>query len=189
MLNVEQNRLTLELVFQEESGTVRRSNRDSGTWRSLSPDEQISLPIRLGNTVTDCLIRSPPSPSGLRDYLLGLGIRQGLIIPLASGRQNARFSSVVFQRGTDFDQEELEIARALVTQAALAIHLTRLAKRADNLPFWGAQSDWPGDSRFTRAELLPGFLQLFAAQEVIQNQSTTMASAISNEQTIWRASV
>jgi nitrate/nitrite-specific signal transduction histidine kinase len=40
-----------------------------------------------------------------------------------SGRLTFRFTAE-----RDFDPEELEIARALATEASLAIHLTRLAK-------------------------------------------------------------
>jgi GAF domain-containing protein len=53
-----------------------------------------------------------------------------LIIPLASrGQANGRLT-FRFTEERDFHQEELETARALATQAGLAIHLTRLAKAA-----------------------------------------------------------
>jgi len=86
--------------------------------------------------VTRLLDPQSPTPEGLRDYLLGLGIKTGLIIPLASGRQMHGLVALYFKRNAIFDQEELEIARALVTQAAFGIHLTRWLKPPDNLPSW-----------------------------------------------------
>ena len=66
----------------------------------------------------------------LRFYLLGLGVKTLLIIPLTLGGQANGQLSFRFTEERDFDPEELEIARALAIQASLAIHLTRLAKTA-----------------------------------------------------------
>ena len=69
-------------------------------------------------------------PEALRFYLLGLGVKTLLIIPLTLGGQANGQLSFRFTEERDFDPEELEIARALAIQASLAIHLTRLAKAA-----------------------------------------------------------
>jgi len=66
----------------------------------------------------------------LRVYLLGLGIKTLLNIPLDSRGQANGLLGFRFSEERDFDPEELEIARALATQASLAIQLTRLAKTA-----------------------------------------------------------
>jgi signal transduction histidine kinase len=52
------------------------------------------------------------------------------VIPLISRGQVVGRLTFRFKDERDFDPEELEIARALATQAGLAIHLTRLAKAA-----------------------------------------------------------
>src|SRR5437660_3427648 len=71
-----------------------------------------------------------PMPEDQRSYLRELGVKTVLIIPLASrGQANGRLT-FRFTEERDFHPEELEIARALATQASLAIHLTRLAKSA-----------------------------------------------------------
>src|SRR4029077_5273113 len=69
-------------------------------------------------------------PEGLRAYLLGQGIRTVLIIPLSSRGEANGVLSFRFTEERDFQAEELEIARALATQASLAIQLTQLAKTA-----------------------------------------------------------
>jgi signal transduction histidine kinase len=69
-------------------------------------------------------------PDDQRSYLRELGVKTVLIIPLTSrGQANGRLT-FRFTEERDFHPEELEIARALATQASLAIHLTRLAKTA-----------------------------------------------------------
>ena len=69
-------------------------------------------------------------PDDYRYYLRELGVKTVLIIPLTSrGQANGRLT-FRFTEERDFHPEELEIARALATQASLAIHLTRLAKAA-----------------------------------------------------------
>src|SRR5258708_12226508 len=60
--------------------------------------------------------------------MLGLGIRTLLIIPLSSRGEANGVLSFRFAEERDFQAEELEIARALATQASLAIQLTQLAK-------------------------------------------------------------
>ncbi len=69
-------------------------------------------------------------PEAQRFYLLGLGVKTLLIIPLILGGQANGQLSFRFTEERDFDPEELEIARALAIQASLAIHLTQLAKTA-----------------------------------------------------------
>jgi signal transduction histidine kinase len=65
-------------------------------------------------------------PEDKRAYLLALGVKTVLVIPLISrGQAVGRFTDE-----RDFDPGELEIARALAAQASLAIHLTGLAKTA-----------------------------------------------------------
>ncbi|HEY4782871.1 MAG TPA: GAF domain-containing sensor histidine kinase, partial [Chthoniobacterales bacterium] len=71
-----------------------------------------------------------PMPEDQRSYLRELGVKVVLIIPLASsGQANGRLT-FRFTEEHDFHPEELEIARALATQASLAIQLTRLAQAA-----------------------------------------------------------
>jgi signal transduction histidine kinase len=171
MLNEEQNRLTLELVFQEDRVLSPIEAGFPEAWRSVSPDEQhLAAYQAQPTTVTRLLDPQSPTPEGLRDYLLGLGIKTGLIIPLASGRQMHGLVALYFKAERDFDQEELEIARALVTQAALAIHLTRLAKTARQSAVLEERNRLAGEIHDSLAQSFAGIsMQLFAAQEVIES--------------------
>ena len=69
-------------------------------------------------------------PEDKRAYLLALGVKTVLVIPLISRGQAVGRLTFRFTDERDFDPEELEIARALAAQASLAIHLTGLAKSA-----------------------------------------------------------
>jgi GAF domain-containing protein len=66
----------------------------------------------------------------MRAYPRGLGVRTLLRIPLLSQGHVNGLLSFGFAEERDFEAEELEIARALATQASLAIHLAELATSA-----------------------------------------------------------
>jgi signal transduction histidine kinase len=170
MLNVEQNRLTLELVFQEDRVLSPVEAGFPEAWRSVPPNEKhLAAYQAQPATVTRLLDPRSPTPEGLRDYLLGLGIKTGLIIPLTPGCQMHGLLAFYFNQERDFDQEELEIARALAAQAGLAIHLTRLAKTARQSAVLEERNRLAGEIHDSLAQSFAGIsMQLFAAQEVIQ---------------------
>jgi signal transduction histidine kinase/PAS domain-containing protein len=173
MLNVEQNTLTVELVFQEDRVLSPIEAGFPERWRSMSLDEQHLATYRAQpTTVTRLLDPHSPTPEGLRDYLLGLEIRTGLIIPLISGSQMHGLLAFYFLQERDFTSEELEIARALATQASLAIHLTRLAKTARQSAVLEERNRLAGEIHDSLAQSFAGIsMQLFAAQEVIQTMA------------------
>src|SRR6266404_7171137 len=129
--NFEQNTLPVELVFQNGRVMTPDEAKFPETWRSLSLVEQrAACFLDQPTTVTRILDPHSPLPEALRFYLLGLGVKTLLIIPLTSGGQANGQLSFRFTEERDFDPEELEIARALAIPASLAIHLTRLARTA-----------------------------------------------------------
>jgi signal transduction histidine kinase len=129
--NFEQNTLPLELVFQDGRVMTPDEAKYPGHWQSVSLQEQ-RFPFFLDQPAAIIRVLDPdsPMPDDYRSYLRELGVTTVLIIPLTSrGQANGRLT-FRFTEERDFHPEELEIARALATQASLAIHLTRLAKSA-----------------------------------------------------------
>jgi signal transduction histidine kinase len=172
MLNDERNRLTVELVFREE---VLLSPIEAGfpeRWRELSPGEQFltryhDQPV----TVTHMLDPESPMPKGLREYLVEIGIRTGLIVPLFSGGQMHGLLAFYFHEERDFDPEATEIARALATQAGLAIHLTRLARTAKQSAVLEERNRLAGEIHDSLAQIFAGIsMQLFASLEGLSVQ-------------------
>jgi two-component system, NarL family, sensor kinase len=108
-------------------------------------------------------------PDDQRSYLRELGVRTVLIIPLiAGGKANGRLT-FRFTEERDFHPEELEIARALVTQASLAIHLTRLAKTAGQSAVLAERNQLAGEIHDSLAQLFTGIsMQLGVAKEVFK---------------------
>lgn len=129
--NYDQNTLSLELVFQDGRAMSPDEAMYPQNWRMLSIDDQRSE-LFLDQATTIISILDPDSrlPEQHRSYLLGLGVKTVLAIPLISGRRVNGRLSFRFAERRDFRLEELEIARALATQVSLAIQLTRLAKAA-----------------------------------------------------------
>jgi signal transduction histidine kinase len=169
MLDPEQNRLTLELVFQDNRVLSPDETDFPENWRSRSRDEQnYAAYLTQPTTVTHLLDHDSPTPAGLREYLLGIGIKSGLIIPLISRGQAHGLFSVYFDEERHFDPEEIEIARALATQASLAVQLTRLAKTARQSAILEERNRLAGEIHDSLAQFFAGIsLQLFAAQEAI----------------------
>jgi PAS domain S-box-containing protein len=131
VINPEKKNMTLELLFQDDQVMSPEQAKYPEFLRSLSLDE-MGLPS-LADPVTVLHVADPQAvlvPDGLRGYLLGLGIKTVLVIPLTSRGEANGVLSFRFTEERDFQAEELEIARALATQASLAIQLTQLAKTA-----------------------------------------------------------
>jgi predicted ATPase/signal transduction histidine kinase len=129
--NFEQNTLPLELIFQDGRVMTPDEAKYPEHWQSVSLQEQ-RFPFFLDQPSAIIRILDPhsPMPDDYRSYLREFGVKTVLIIPLTSrGQANGRLT-FRFTEERDFHPEELEIARALATQASLAIHLTRLAKAA-----------------------------------------------------------
>ena len=176
MLDPEKNRLTLELVFRDNRVLSPDEAEFPENWRSRSREEEnYAAYLTQPTTVTHLLDPDSPTPAGLREYLLGTGIKSGLIIPLISRGQAHGLFSVYFNQERDFDPEEIEIARALATQASLAVQLTRLAKTARQSAVLEERNRLAGEIHDSLAQVFAGIsLQLFAAQEAITKTDETV---------------
>jgi signal transduction histidine kinase len=167
MVNLEQNTLTLELVFRDGRvmSPAEANYRESSL--SLSRDEQVVATF-LDQPTTVIHLPDPhsPIPEARRSYLLGLGVNTLLIIPLSSGGQMNGRLDFGFNEERTFDPEELEIARALATQASLAIQLTRLANTARQSAVLEERNRLAGEIHDALAQSFAAILmQLQLAQE------------------------
>jgi PAS domain S-box-containing protein len=168
--NFEQNTLPLELVFQDGRVMSPDEAKYPEEWRNVSLVEQ-RFRLLLNQPSATARTLDPHSliPDGHRSYLLGLGVKTILIIPLISrGQVNGRLT-FRFTEERDFHPEELEIARALATQASLAIQLTRLAKTARQSAVVEERSRLAGDIHDSLGQFFTAIsMQLGVAKEVIK---------------------
>jgi PAS domain S-box-containing protein len=167
ILNLEQNTLTLELLFQDGRVMSPAEAKHPENFRSLSLHER-RVATLLDEPTTVIRILSPHLllSEDHRSYLLGLNIKTLLIIPLTlGGRANGQLD-FRFTEERNFSPEELEIARALATQASLAIQLTRLAKTARQSAVLEEQNRLAGEIHEALAQSFTGIsMQLEVAQE------------------------
>jgi signal transduction histidine kinase len=172
--NFEQNTLPVELVFQNGRVMTPDEAKFPDCWRSLSLVEQrAACFLDQPTTVTRILDPHSPIPEALRFYLLGLGVKTLLIIPLTSGGQANGQLSFRFTEERDFDPEELEIARALAIPASLAIHLTQLANTARQSAVLMERNRLAGEIHDSLAQSFTGIsLQLSAAEEDIKTKDS-----------------
>jgi PAS domain S-box-containing protein len=170
VLNREQNTLELKLILQDGLVMSPVEANYPQSARSLSPDEQRAAAF-LDQPTTVIHIRDPHSQitEEQRSYLLGLGIKTLLIIPLSSGGQINGRLDFRFKEERTFDPEMLEIARALATQASLAIQLTRFAETARQSAVLEERNRMAGEIHDSLAQFFTGIsMQLDAAKEVLK---------------------
>ena len=180
VVNVEQNNMTLELLFQDGRVMSPAEAKYPEHLRSLSRDElgfeSWEQPVTVLHLADS---RAVMMPDGLRGYLLGLGIKTLLIIPLTSRGQVNGVLSFRFTEELDFCAEELEIARALATQASLAIQLTQLAKRARQSAVLEERNRLAGEIHDSLAQSFAGIsMQLSAAAGAMIRKSKDALSHV-----------
>jgi PAS domain S-box-containing protein len=171
--NFQQNTLPLELVFQDGRVMSPDEAKYPEEWRNVSLVEQrFKLFLNQPSAITRTLDPHSPIPDGHRSYLLGLGVKTILVISLTSrGQVNGRLT-FRFTEERDFQAEELEIARALATQASLAIQLTQLAKTARQSAVLVERNRLAGEIHDSLAQSFAGIsMQLAVAKEAIQIKS------------------
>jgi signal transduction histidine kinase len=126
----ELNCLTVELVFQDgRVMTPAEAKYPAGFLSSQLDERQLEL-LKRPATVLHLLENVPPIPDAYRSLLLELGVRTLLVVPLNLARQPIGCLVFRFAEDREFRPEEIEIAQALESQAALAIQVTRLAQAA-----------------------------------------------------------
>jgi signal transduction histidine kinase len=128
--NFEKNCLTMDLVFQDGRVMTPAEAKYPEWFQSISLDDRQLGLLKQPAVVMHLLDNITPIPDSHRSFLLGLGVRTLLVIPLNLGTQMIGSLAFRFTDNREFRPEEIEIARTLESQAALAIQVTRLAKAA-----------------------------------------------------------
>jgi two-component system, NarL family, sensor kinase len=104
-------------------------------------------------------------------YLLFLGAKTLLLIPLVSRDKSIGLLGLCFSEDREFRPEELEIAKALATQASLAIELTRLAEASRQSAVLQERNRLAGEIHDSLAQSFTGIsMQLGMAREVLLNK-------------------
>jgi PAS domain S-box-containing protein len=186
--NFEQNTLRLELVSQNGRVISPDEAKYPECWQSMSLHEQrVTTLLNQPTTVIHILDPHSPIPDDYRSYLRERGIRTVLIIPLTSRGQLNGLLSFGFIEERDFHPEELEIGRALATQASLAIHLTRLANSSRQSAVLEERNRLAGEIHDSLAQSFAGIsLQLFAAQEAIKTKRSDSLNFVERANDIAR---
>ena len=128
--NDDPDSLTLDLVIQDRRVLTADEANYPEKWRSVRLDKRL-----LDLTQQPAVIVHPANHPALisdahRAYMLGLGVKTSLIIPLSIATRLIGCLNFGFTDDRDFRPEDIEIARALAAQISLAISLTQLAKTA-----------------------------------------------------------
>jgi signal transduction histidine kinase len=128
--NFGQDCLTVDLVFQDGRVMGPAEAKYPEMFLSLPLDDRMRSLLKQPAAVLHLLDSTAAIPDAHRACLLGLGVRTLLIVPLNLATQLIGSLTFRFSEDRDFLPEEIEIAQALESQAALAIQITQLAKAA-----------------------------------------------------------
>jgi signal transduction histidine kinase len=126
----EKNALAVELVVQDGLVIAPAETKYPPGFLSIPLDDSQLILLKQPATVLHLLENIPTVPDVPRSVLLELGVRTVLLIPLNLAEQLIGCLTFRFTEDREFRPEEIEIARALESQAALAVLVTRLAKAA-----------------------------------------------------------
>ena len=168
VLDAGQKGMRIELLFQDSSVISPEEAGYPERFRSVSLEEPGFASLAEPYTVLNLSDPQAPGMSAdMRAYLQGLGVRTLLRIPLLSQRRVNGVLSFRFAEERDFQMEELEIARALATQASLAIHLTELARSAKQSAVLEERTRLAGEIHDSLAQVFTGItMQLEMAKEL-----------------------
>jgi signal transduction histidine kinase len=167
--DLEHDVLTLDLVFQEGRVMTPAEAKYPVNLRTVPLDERQANLLKQPAAVLHLLDPKTRIPDQFRSYLLSLGARTSLVIPLNLGGQLVGSVTFRFTEDREFRPEELEVARALATQASLAIQLTRLAKAARQSAVLEERNQLVGEIHDSLAQMFTGItMQLGAAKKVMQ---------------------
>ncbi len=165
--------MALELIYQD--GRVRSLDEIGypNHIRSIKRDDLMAS--GLVQSISLLPLDSPLAtrlPEGVRTYLVEQGIKSVLIIPLSSRGHVVGMLSFRFINERGCQEEDLEIARALATQASLAIQLTRLARTARESAVLEERNRLAGEIHDSLAQSFAGIsMQLSAASRAMARQS------------------
>jgi PAS domain S-box-containing protein len=166
LCNFEKNVLTLDLVFQNERIMTPAEAKYPESLQTLPLDERQLSMLNKPATVIHLLGNFATIPDSHRSYLVGLGTKTLLIIPLVIARQLIGSLTFRFTEDRELRTEEIEIAQALASQASLAIQLTRLAKTARQSAVLEERNRLAGEIHDSLAQNFAGIaIQLAVAEE------------------------
>jgi len=183
MFNLDDETFALELIYQDRWVRSPVEIEYPEHLRVLKLDEVASwAPARLDQPIT--LFRLDSSiamrmPERLRTYLIAQGVKSLLLIPLSSKGEISGMLSFRFTDDRQFQEEDLEIARALATQASLAIQLTQLAKTARESAVLEERNRLAGEIHDSLAQSFAGIsMQLSAATRAFARKDKDAASHV-----------
>jgi len=166
LLNSEKKAWVLELLSEDGRVMTPAEAKIPERWRSVSLDEP-TVTAFLDRPMTVIRLLEPaPMREDWHSYLLALGVKAVVAIPLISAGQILGVLGLRFKEERDFSPEELEIARALGTQASLAIQLIRLARAARQSAVLEERNRMAGEIHDALAQSFTGIsMQLAVAEE------------------------
>ena len=146
--------LSLELAHGVLTRTPSGMHHDAACLKALLEDSHDAARRIRAGLITVLDARSVASSQAARDWIRSHAIKSLLIVPLMLGERHFGCISVRLSEVHTLGEEEVELAKALATQAALAMELTRLSNESRGVAILQERA------RFAR-EIHDGIVQSF----------------------------
>jgi signal transduction histidine kinase len=122
--------LSLELARGVLTRTPHATHHDAACLKALLADSHDAARRIAAGLITVIDPRSVAASRAAQDWIRSHAIRSLLIVPLMLGERHFGCISVRLSEAHTLGDEEVELAKALATQAALAMELTRLSNES-----------------------------------------------------------
>jgi DNA-binding NarL/FixJ family response regulator/signal transduction histidine kinase len=166
--NGEPDSLTLKLAFHGGRIMTPPEANYPEKLGSLYLDDRLLGLLKQPVAIAHLLNNTMPIGDDHRSYLLGIGVKTLLIVPLIIARELIGGLTFRFTEQREFRPEEIEIARALAAQTSLAIQLTRLATTSKQSAVLEERNRLAGEIHDSLAQSFAAIvMQLSAAGEAI----------------------
>jgi len=151
-------------------GNIRRPEELADVWRS-------KFIIRTPQVFEFPVTESTPVPQHF-ETLHAEGVKRLVLVPLVIGEQNLGFLELHFQSSGKFTTDDLELAQALVNHATLAMQLSRLTRRAEQLAVTEERNRLAREIHDTLAQAFAGIVlhsEALGASLGVSKRRSTMA--------------
>ncbi len=158
-------------LFDEALGelSLQLSSHSADSRDQVTDDRNVRRPEELADVWrSKCIARTPQifefpvkEPTPVPQYFEMLhaeGVKRLVLVPLVIGGQNLGFLALHFKSAGKFTTDDLELAQALVNHATLALQLSRLAHRTEQLAVMEERNRMAREIHDTLAQAFAGIV-------------------------------
>jgi PAS domain S-box-containing protein len=148
---------SLYMAFRQGK-VIRSENEPKGGLQSGMPHTRLSSGKGRNPKIFEIPADAALIPPTHGEFLKRQGVKTLMIVPLVLGEQKLGYFELHFKETTQFTPDDLDLAQALVHHATLALQLSRLAHRTEQMAVTEERNRLARDIHDTLAQALAGIV-------------------------------